>query len=109
MSSCSAPRLAGEPLPADPWYRIGIPVLAIDGSTSAPSVAAAADGLAEHLRIGTRVTLPGQSHNVSVSTLATVIAHATATGFATSLSEHAATSSVVTTPSVGLPPSPWRG
>jgi len=66
--------LSGRPLPAEPWHRIDIPVLVIDGSKSAAPVAAAADELAEHLPVATRVTLPGQSHNVSMSALAAVIA-----------------------------------
>jgi pimeloyl-ACP methyl ester carboxylesterase len=65
--------LAGRPLDPDPWRAIHGPVLVIDGGKSPAAVHAAADALAEHLPHGRRLTLPGQSHNVSIPTLAAVI------------------------------------
>lgn len=66
--------LSGKPLSADPWQRIDVPVLVIDGGKSPAPVGAAAAELAAHLSEATRVTLPGQAHNVSMSALATAVA-----------------------------------
>jgi pimeloyl-ACP methyl ester carboxylesterase len=65
--------LAGRPLDPDPWRRVQVPVLVIDGGKSPAGVRAAADALTEHLPRGRRLTLPGQGHNVSIPALAAVI------------------------------------
>ncbi len=65
--------ISGRPLDPLPWRDIDAPVLVIDGGKSQAAVHAAADALAGHLRHGSRLTLPGQSHNVSIPDLATAI------------------------------------
>lgn len=66
--------LDGRPLGREPWSKVATPTLVLDGGRSGPSVAAAADELANRLPSGVRRTLPGQSHNVSMRALADAIA-----------------------------------
>jgi pimeloyl-ACP methyl ester carboxylesterase len=72
--------LAGRPLGRLPWADIGPPTLVIDGGKSPRASALAADDLADLLPAGERATLPGQSHNVSMTALAVAIR-----GFATAV------------------------
>lgn len=62
--------VAGLPLPREPWESIRTPVLVIDGGKSPASLARAADALAQTLSDARRLTLDGQSHNVSLKVLA---------------------------------------
>ena len=61
--------VAGRPLPREPWESIRAPVLVIDGGKSPASLARAADALAGILPDARRLTLAGQSHNVSTKIL----------------------------------------
>ncbi|GAA4465544.1 alpha/beta fold hydrolase [Phytohabitans houttuyneae] len=65
--------LAGRPLDPQPWRDVPVPVLVIDGGKSPAGAGAAADALAGHLPHATRLTLPGQGHNVSMPALAAAI------------------------------------
>ncbi len=65
--------LAGRQLNPRPWQDVDVPVLVVDGGKSHAAVRVAADALAEHLPHGSRLTLPGQSHNVAIPALAGAI------------------------------------
>ena len=65
--------LSGQPLTVDPWQHVTVPTLVVDGSKSGKSAALAADALAERLPAGSRLTLDGQGHNVSVRVLADTV------------------------------------
>ena len=65
--------LRGRPLERQPWSRIATPTLVLDGGKSPRTVALAADQLSDRLPIGTRRTLAGQSHNISMAVLGAAI------------------------------------
>ena len=64
----------GRPLAREPWASVGAPTLVVDGGKSPASLRAAADALAARLPQAQRLTLEGQSHNVSMQALAPVVA-----------------------------------
>jgi pimeloyl-ACP methyl ester carboxylesterase len=66
--------LRGNPLDAEPWASVATPTLVLDGRKSPGSLHTAADALAAAVPDATRVTLEGQSHNVSMKLLAPVLA-----------------------------------
>ncbi|WP_460492053.1 DUF998 domain-containing protein [Dactylosporangium cerinum] len=61
--------IEGRPLDRDPWARIEVPVLVLDGGKSSKATGLAADQLADRLPAGQRATLPGQGHNVAMPAL----------------------------------------
>ena len=63
----------GRPLAREPWASVGAPTLVVDGGKSPASLRAAADALAARLPQAERLTLEGQSHNVSMQALAPVV------------------------------------
>jgi len=63
----------GEPLATEPWASIATPTLVVDGGKSPASLRHAADALAMRLPSATRLTIPGQSHNLSMKMLAPVL------------------------------------
>jgi pimeloyl-ACP methyl ester carboxylesterase len=63
----------GQPLAREPWASIATPTLVVDGGKSPASLRHAADALAMRLPAATRLTLPGQSHNLSMKLLAPVL------------------------------------
>jgi pimeloyl-ACP methyl ester carboxylesterase len=63
----------GHPLPREPWASIATPTLVVDGSKSPASLRAAADALAARLPHAERLTLAGQSHNLSMKVIAPVL------------------------------------
>jgi hypothetical protein len=65
--------VSGRPLAVEPWRSVSAPALVIDGAKSPASLRRAADAIAERLPHARRVTLDGQSHNVSMPVLAPVL------------------------------------
>jgi pimeloyl-ACP methyl ester carboxylesterase len=65
--------VTGRPLPPEPWASLTTPTLVLDGGKSPARLRAAADALAEILPVAERRTLEGQSHNVSMKVLASVL------------------------------------
>ena len=65
--------VAGRPLAVEPWRSVTVPALVIDGAKSPASLRRAADAIAGRLPHARRVTLDGQSHNVSMRVLAPVL------------------------------------
>ena len=63
----------GTPLAAEPWASVAAPTLVVDGGKSPASLRLAADELALRLPAGRRLTIPGQSHNLSMKVLAPVL------------------------------------
>ena len=63
----------GTPLAREPWASIATPTLVVDGARSPASLRHAADALAARLSHAHRVTLSGQSHNLSMKVLAPVL------------------------------------
>ena len=63
----------GTPLAAEPWASVAAPTLVVDGGKSPASLRLAADELALRLPAGRRLTIPGQSHNLSMDALAPVL------------------------------------
>ncbi|EFC85362.1 alpha/beta fold hydrolase [Parafrankia sp. EUN1f] len=59
----------GMPLDLDPWNRVEVPVLVLDGGRSPKGTALAASQLVSRLPAAERVTLTGQGHNVSMAAL----------------------------------------
>ncbi|MFE9633272.1 alpha/beta fold hydrolase [Streptomyces sp. NPDC006463] len=65
--------MSGRPLPADRWASVRIPVLAVGGGASDPSLQAGAKALAELLPTARHHTLEGQTHDVDPAALAPVL------------------------------------
>ena len=65
--------LHGRPLAPEPWASVRAPTLVVDGGKSPNSLRLAADALALRLPAATRLTIPGQSHNLSMTALAPVL------------------------------------
>ena len=63
----------GTPLAREPWASIATPTLVVEGAKSPASLRHAADALAARLPHADRVTLAGQSHNLSMKVLAPVL------------------------------------
>jgi pimeloyl-ACP methyl ester carboxylesterase len=63
----------GKPLAREPWASIATPTLVVDGGKSPASLRDAADALAARLPDAQRLTIPGQSHNLSMKLLAPVL------------------------------------
>ena len=63
----------GRPLSREPWASVATPTLVVDGGRSPASLRHGADALAARLPHAERLTLPGQSHNLSMKTLAPVL------------------------------------
>ena len=63
----------GTPLAREPWASIATPTLVVDGGKSPASLRRASDALAARLPDAERLTLEGQSHNLSMKLLAPVL------------------------------------
>lgn len=70
----------GKPLSQEQWASVTAPTLVLDGEKSPAQLRNAARALAAVLPDATYRTLPGQSHNVSMETLAPVLAEFFADG-----------------------------
>ncbi|MEU9714587.1 alpha/beta hydrolase [Streptomyces sp. NPDC047976] len=66
--------MSGNPLPADRWAAVRIPVLAIGGGASDPWLQSGARALAGLLPTGLHRTLDGQTHDVDPAVLAPALA-----------------------------------
>ncbi|RST08173.1 alpha/beta hydrolase [Streptomyces sp. WAC07149] len=66
--------MSGNPLPADRWAAVRIPVLAIGGGASDPWLQSGARALAALLPEGLHRTLDGQTHDVDPAVLAPALA-----------------------------------
>lgn len=65
--------VAGKPLAREPWASITTPTLVVDGGRSPASLRHAADALGYRMANAERLTLEGQSHNLSMKVLAPVL------------------------------------
>jgi pimeloyl-ACP methyl ester carboxylesterase len=65
--------MRGQPLPADYWAKVTVPVLVADGGASPVWFHNAADALAKALPNASRQTLAGQTHMVDAKVLAPVM------------------------------------
>jgi pimeloyl-ACP methyl ester carboxylesterase len=66
--------VTGKPLAREPWASIATPTLVVAGSRSPASLRKASNALATVMPDAERLTLEGQSHNVSMKALAPAIA-----------------------------------
>jgi pimeloyl-ACP methyl ester carboxylesterase len=69
----SAPVMAGRPLSAEPWSRIGAPTLVLHGDQSPPFMAEGAQALVKVVPGSRLRMLPGQPHAVQGSAIAPVL------------------------------------
>ncbi|MFE3286972.1 alpha/beta fold hydrolase, partial [Streptomyces sp. NPDC059233] len=65
--------MSGRPLSASRWASVRIPVLAVGGGASDPSLQAGARALAELLPTAGHATLEGQTHDVDPAALAPLL------------------------------------
>ena len=65
--------MSGNPLPADRWADVKVPVLVLHGDQTWPALAAGARAVAEHLPTATLQVIPGENHTTEPSTLAPVL------------------------------------
>ena len=65
--------MSGNPLPADRWATIDVPVLVMHGDKTAPWLISGAEAMAAHLRTATLKPVPGENHSTEPSVLAPVL------------------------------------
>ena len=65
--------MSGNPLPADRWASIDVPVLVMHGDKTAPWLISGAEAMAAHLRTATLKPVPGENHSTEPSVLAPVL------------------------------------
>jgi pimeloyl-ACP methyl ester carboxylesterase len=65
--------MSGRPLSPEPWRRIAVPVLVLDGGASPAHFRTGADALASHIPNAERRTLAGQDHGPADDVLAPVL------------------------------------
>jgi pimeloyl-ACP methyl ester carboxylesterase len=68
-----ADTMSGKPLPAEPWNRITVPVLVMDGGASPTHMRTGTDALAARIPNAERKTLAGQGHGPADDVLAPVL------------------------------------
>ncbi|TDO60008.1 pimeloyl-ACP methyl ester carboxylesterase [Kribbella sp. VKM Ac-2571] len=65
--------MSGNPLPADRWADVKVPVLVLYGDQTWPALSAGAQAVAEHLPTATLKAIPGENHGTEAATLAPVL------------------------------------
>jgi pimeloyl-ACP methyl ester carboxylesterase len=65
--------MSGNPLPADRWAAIDVPVLVMHGDKTAPWLISGAEAMAAHLGTATLKPVPGENHSTEPSVLAPVL------------------------------------
>ncbi|HEY3561546.1 MAG TPA: alpha/beta hydrolase [Kribbella sp.] len=65
--------MSGNPLPADRWPDIKVPVLVLYGDRTWPALSAGAQAVAAHLPGATIKAIPGENHSTEPATLAPVL------------------------------------
>ncbi|WP_202868453.1 alpha/beta fold hydrolase [Kribbella sindirgiensis] len=65
--------MSGNPLPADRWADVKVPVLVLYGDKTWPALSAGATAVAEHLPTATLRAIPGENHGTEAATLAPVL------------------------------------
>ena len=65
--------MSGNPLPADRWAAVKVPVLVLHGDQTWPALSAGARAVAEHLPTATLQVIPGENHGTEASALAPVL------------------------------------
>jgi pimeloyl-ACP methyl ester carboxylesterase len=65
--------MSGNPLPADRWADVKVPVLVLYGDQTWPALSAGARAVAEHLPTATLKAIPGENHGTEAATLAPVL------------------------------------
>jgi pimeloyl-ACP methyl ester carboxylesterase len=65
--------MSGKPLSAEPWSRVTVPILVMDGGASPTHMRTGADALASHIPNVERRTLAGQDHGPADDVLAPVL------------------------------------
>ncbi|HEY4569773.1 MAG TPA: alpha/beta hydrolase [Kribbella sp.] len=62
--------MSGNPLPADRWSAVTVPVLVMHGDKTWPTLVSGAEAMAAHLPTATLKVLPGENHSTEPATLA---------------------------------------
>jgi pimeloyl-ACP methyl ester carboxylesterase len=62
--------MSGNPLPADRWSAIKVPVLVLNGDNTWPTLVTGAQAIATHLPTATLKAIPGENHSTAPTTLA---------------------------------------
>jgi pimeloyl-ACP methyl ester carboxylesterase len=65
--------MSGNPLPADRWADVNVPVLVLYGDKTWPALSSGAAAVAAHLPTATLKAVPGENHSTDAATLATVL------------------------------------
>ncbi len=65
--------MSGNPLPADRWADVKVPVLVLYGDKTWPALSAGAQAVAAHLPTATLKAIPGENHGTEPATLAPVL------------------------------------
>ncbi len=65
--------MSGNPLAAEPWSSVGVPVLVMDGGNSEPFMHSGAQALADLLPNAQHHTLEGQDHGPADDILAPIL------------------------------------
>ena len=65
--------MSGNPLPADRWAAVDVPVLVMHGDATAPFLMSGSQAVAELLPTATLKPVPGENHNVEPPVLAPVL------------------------------------
>ena len=65
--------MSGNPLPADRWSAVDVPVLVMHGDKTAPWLARGAEAMAEHLGTATFKPVPGENHSAEPAVIASAL------------------------------------
>ncbi|MFF0338914.1 alpha/beta fold hydrolase [Kribbella sp. NPDC004875] len=65
--------MSGNPLPAERWAGVKVPVLVLHGDQTWPALSAGAEAMAAHLPTATLRVVPGENHSTEPATLAPVL------------------------------------